>query len=228
LGDLNLEKLLRRDPDPAALAAGMRDLADERLQRLAPLLACIDFDRLAQSTPGLRYLDLGSNDGSILYAVKTRYPQVSVHGVEKFRENYERAISVYRSHAEFELKAGDWNDPGIYPRDHFDVVSSINAWPLVQPYDHGRAVAELHHYLGFVRPGGYLILRTWILPIGRGWIGYLLRYLVSRRGKVGDLLAFIGRARTLGYRIQAADLAPHEVVMMNGVHLVVRRSGAGQ
>jgi len=225
LGDLNLEKLLRSQPAPTVLEAGIERLAAERMARLEPLFASINFAQMARARPGLRYLDLGSNDGSILYAVKSRFPTVSVHGVEKFRENYEHAISTYRSRLEFELKAGDWHDPGIYPKDSFDVVSSINAWPLEHPYHHDRAVEELHHFLGFVRPGGYLVLRTWILPIGPGTLSYLARYAIRRRGRIGDLRNFVRRARTLGYGIRAADLAPHEVVMMRDVYLAVRRRG---
>ena len=186
MGDPNIHKLLQKHLSASALDAEIEQIFQERLRRLQPLLDAIEFDNLIRRVTSLRWLDLGTNDGSILGALKRRYPSLEAFGVEHRAEEYRSTYAFLQAYAPFTMKSGSWHDD-IYPPASFDIVASIHAWPLPPNYlarmeeirriqdtgkefqqvlfDKAFSLKELERFLWFVKPGGYLLLKTWETPL---------------------------------------------------------------
>ncbi len=186
MGDPNIHKLLQKNLGKSVFEAELEKLCQERLNRFKPLFTQIDFDALVQKQPHLKFLDLGCNDGTILLALKRLYPSIEAFGVEHRYAEYKSTYELLQSYTEFTIKGGSWYDD-VYPRNTFDIVSSIHAWPSPQEYLHREdeiqqaratgkmyqeilfdkdfSINELKRFIEFVKPGGYLILKTWQTPL---------------------------------------------------------------
>ena len=186
MGDPNIHKLLEKHLAASVLDTEIEQIFQERLRRLQPLLDAVGFDDLIHRTPSLKWLDLGTNDGSILVALKRRFPTLEAFGLEHRAEEYRNTYAFLQAYAPFTMKSGSWHDD-IYPPASFDIVASIHAWPLPPNYlarmeeirqiqrtgkefqqvlfDKTFSLKELERFLSFVKPGGYLLLKTWETPL---------------------------------------------------------------
>jgi len=197
MGDPNVTKLLESNLNEKELWAKIDFLAAERLDRLAPHFHSLGFETLLKKKPNLKILDLGTNDGTILFALKRKFPSIEVYGIEHKIQQFQKAIDFLQQHATFEIKSGTWYDEAIFPRNSFDIVTSIHAWPFPPNYDNridearkikdnethwqtqvfekDYSLKEIEHFLRFLKPGGFFCLRTWKTAIAPFQIGTGIR-----------------------------------------------------
>ena len=236
MGDPNIHRLLEAGLSGAVLEAEIEKIYHDRLDRLQPLFEAIQFEMLFQKTPHLRWLDLGSNDGSILAALKQRFPTIEACGLEHRAEEYQKTYAFLQASTPFTMKSGSWHDD-TYPLNSFDIVASIHAWPLPPDYlarmpeiraieasgrmfqqvlfDKAFALQELQRFMDFAKPGGYVLIKTWSLPL----------HQTPGRMRLTKKFPFFSRYR----QGESFDFRRHEfenigrVIYLNGMYLALQK-----
>ena len=240
MGDLNIHKLRQRYQDQQVLEAEIEKVCEERLERLAPLFQQIDFGAIVQKTPELKFLDLGCNDGTILFALKRKYKDITLFGLEHLYNTYKSTIEYLQSRATITIKSGSWYDD-VYPENHFDIVSSIHAWPLPPNYlnkseeiekvngsgkmfqhilfDKKFSLNELKRFMTFLKPGGYLILKTWKTRLEKKRFNFRI---------TPQFPFLVPQDETPSFNIVKNDLRPiGSIIYLDEVYLILD-IGAGQ